>query len=70
MRVFLVQQGLANAIKSTLANMTDEQKSKWQEIQERAHSEIVLCLSYKFLREASHEKTTIEVWNKFQELHQ
>lgn len=67
MKALLVQHGLSDAIKATPIVITDEQREKWQEAQEKAHSAIVLCLSDKVLRKVSHEETALDVWNKLQE---
>lgn len=69
MKALLIQQGLSDAIKPKPISMNDEQRAKWQEVQEKAHSAFVICLSDKGLREVSHEKTALEVWNKLQELY-
>lgn len=69
MKALLIQHGLSDAIKKKLDNMTDEQEAKWKDMQEKAHSAIVLCLSDKVLREVSHEETALKVWKKLQELY-
>lgn len=35
MKTLLIQQGFSDAIKPKPTNMIDEQKSKWQEVQEK-----------------------------------
>jgi hypothetical protein len=46
--------------------MTDD---KWQDIDERALSTIQLSLSFDALREVMHEKFTVTLWNKLEELY-
>lgn len=49
--------------------MTNEERKKWRELQQKAHSALILCLVNKVMREVSHEETILGVWNKLQELY-
>lgn len=67
MKALLVQQGLADAIKSEtefVKAIAAEDKRK--EMKEKAHSAIILCLSDKVLREVSKEETAAAVWTKLE----
>lgn len=70
MKVVLVQQGLADAIKSDedfVKAVTAKEKLK--ETRENAHSAIIVCFSDKVLREVSKETMAAEVWAKLESLY-
>lgn len=78
MKALLVQQGLADALKSEKDSEKDPEKEavpdektaiKKQEISDRAHSTIVLSLADKVLREVSRETTAAGVWAKLESLY-
>ena len=61
MRALLVQQGLSKALKGKDAlptTMYDEEKD---ELKEKTHSAILLCLGNKVFREAEKEDTTTKL---------
>lgn len=69
MKALLVQQGLADALKGEkgfLEKMTEQQKD---EIMEKAHSAIILCLTDKVLREVAKENTAAGVWTRLEQLY-
>ena len=73
MKALLIQQGLADAIKSkspVIEEGVDEKvAAKKREIWEKAHSAIVLCLGGKVLREVAKETTAMGVWAKLETLY-
>ncbi|KAK2414619.1 alpha carbonic anhydrase [Trifolium repens] len=69
MRAILIQQKCVEALKGkTLmpANLSDAEKT---EMDEKAHSAIILCLGDKVLREVAKEKTAVEMWTKLDSLY-
>ncbi|KAL1565167.1 E3 ubiquitin-protein ligase upl4 [Salvia divinorum] len=71
MRAILIQQGLADAIKTDaeLKNREagDERSiAKRQEIMEKAHSAIILSLGDRVLREVSKETSAASIWAKLE----
>ncbi|KAL8462441.1 hypothetical protein ACS0TY_032644 [Phlomoides rotata] len=70
MKVLLVHHGLASALKTDESEESSATAAKKVEINEKAHSAIILCLGNKPLREVSKEKTAIDVWRKLESLYQ
>jgi len=68
MRVFLVQQGLFEALegKFNLHIIMAEKEKKM--LMEKAHNVIVLILGNKVLRKVYKEKTSTGVWTKLESL--
>ncbi|KAK2395140.1 alpha carbonic anhydrase [Trifolium repens] len=69
MRAILIQQKCVEALKGkTLmpANLSDAEKT---EMDEKAHSAIILCLGDKVLREVAKEKTAVDMWTKLDSLY-
>ncbi|KAH9681558.1 CCHC-type domain-containing protein [Citrus sinensis] len=70
MRALLVHQGLESALEeedpeASTSSVTDDKK---RQIQNRAHSTLILSLGDSILREISEEKTTLGIWNKVETL--
>ncbi|KAL8480486.1 hypothetical protein ACS0TY_027138 [Phlomoides rotata] len=70
MKVLLVHHGLASALKTDGSEESSSTAAKKAEINEKAHSAIILCLGDKPLREVCKEKTAIDVWRKLESLYQ
>ncbi|KAL8487130.1 hypothetical protein ACS0TY_023704 [Phlomoides rotata] len=70
MKALLVHHGLASALKMDGSEESSATAAKKVEINEKAHSAIILCLGDKPLREVSKEKTVIDVWRKLESLYQ
>ncbi|KAL8515280.1 hypothetical protein ACS0TY_014119 [Phlomoides rotata] len=70
MKVLLVHHELAGALKMDGSEESSATAAKKFEINEKAHSAIILCLGDKPLREVSKEKTVIDVWRKLESLYQ
>ncbi|KAL8478373.1 hypothetical protein ACS0TY_030329 [Phlomoides rotata] len=70
MKALLVHHGLASALKTEESEKSSATAAKKVEINEKAHSAIILCLGDKPLREVSKEKTVIDVWRKLESLYQ
>ncbi|KAL8497847.1 hypothetical protein ACS0TY_021262 [Phlomoides rotata] len=70
MKALLVHHGLASALKTDGSEESLATAAKKVEINEKAHSAIILCLGDKPLREVSKEKTAIDVWRKLESLYQ
>ncbi|KAL8554089.1 hypothetical protein ACS0TY_002348 [Phlomoides rotata] len=70
MKALLVHHRLASALKTDEGGESSVTAAKRIEIGEKAHSDIILCLGNKPLREVSMEKTTIDVWRKLESLYQ
>ncbi|KAL8528643.1 hypothetical protein ACS0TY_006184 [Phlomoides rotata] len=70
MKALLVHHGLASALKTKESEESSATMAKKVEINEKAHSAIILCLGDKHLREVSKEKTVIDVWRKLESLYQ
>ncbi|KAL8477708.1 hypothetical protein ACS0TY_029850 [Phlomoides rotata] len=70
MKALVVHHGLAGALKPNEDEESSITRERKIEIMEKAHSVIILCLGDKPLGEVSKEKTTIDVWNKFESLYQ
>jgi hypothetical protein len=69
MKALLVQQGLFKALKGKDAlpeSLTEDEK---EEILEKAHSVIQLCLNNEVLREVVEEDTTTNLWLKLESLY-
>ncbi|KAL8488520.1 hypothetical protein ACS0TY_024701 [Phlomoides rotata] len=69
MKALLVHHDLASALKMEESEESSATAAKKVEINEKAHSAIILCLGYKPLREVSKEKTAIDVWRKLESLY-
>lgn len=69
MRAILVQQGLLEALKGEDGLSTSTKEPIKEEIMEKAHSAIILCLGDKPLREISRETTAAAVWRKLEKLY-
>ncbi|KAL8462692.1 hypothetical protein ACS0TY_033639 [Phlomoides rotata] len=69
-KVLLVHHGLASALQPDASAESSISREKKVEINEKAHSAIILCLGDKTLCEVSKEKTTIDVWKKLESLYQ
>ena len=70
MRAFLVHQGLQSALEEddlggASSSVSDEKK---KQIQNKAHSTLILNLSDSILREISEKKTAFGIWNKVESL--
>ena len=70
MRALLVHQGLESALEEddlgdASSSVSDEKK---RQIQNKAHSTLILSLSDSILREISEEKTALGIWNKVEAL--
>ena len=70
MRALLVHQGLESALEeedpeASTGSVIDDKK---RQIQNRAHSTLILSLGDSILREISEEKTTLGIWNKVEAL--
>ncbi|KAL8494415.1 hypothetical protein ACS0TY_025285 [Phlomoides rotata] len=66
-KALLIHQGLGAALRKE--EPSDKGKGKIEdldEIQEKAHSMIILCLGDKALREVSKETTAVGVWEKLE----
>ncbi|KAL8528974.1 hypothetical protein ACS0TY_006443 [Phlomoides rotata] len=70
MKALLVHHGLVSALKMDGSEESPATAAKKVEINEKAHSAIILCLGDKPLREVSMEKTVIDVWRKLESLYQ
>ncbi|KAL8494299.1 hypothetical protein ACS0TY_025194 [Phlomoides rotata] len=70
MKALLVHHGLASALQPAGGTESSISREKKDEIMEKAHSAIILCLGDKPLREVSKEKTAIDVWKKLESLYQ
>ncbi|KAL8470626.1 hypothetical protein ACS0TY_033252 [Phlomoides rotata] len=70
MKALLVHHGLATALKTDRSEESSATAAKKAEINEKAHSAIILCLGDKPLREVCKEKTAIDVWRKLESLYQ
>ncbi|KAL8480589.1 hypothetical protein ACS0TY_027220 [Phlomoides rotata] len=69
-KALLIHQGLGAALRKE--EPSDKGKTKvedLEEIQEKAHSMIILCLGDKALREVSKETTAVGVWEKLEGLY-
>lgn len=69
MKAMLVQQGLVEANKGEDEFKKTVPAEKQDEMREKAHSPIILCLSDKVLREVAKEKTTAGIWTKLELLY-
>ena len=70
MRALLVHQGLESALeeddlRDASSSVPDEKK---RQIQNKAHSTLILSLNDSILREISEEKTALGIWNKVEAL--
>ncbi|KAL8497127.1 hypothetical protein ACS0TY_020707 [Phlomoides rotata] len=70
MKALLVHHGLASALKIDGSEESLATAAKKAEINEKAHSAIILCLGDKPLMEVTKEKTAIDVWRKLESLYQ
>ncbi|KAL8516313.1 hypothetical protein ACS0TY_014829 [Phlomoides rotata] len=70
MKALLVHHGLSGALKTDESEESSAAAAKKVEINEKAHSAIILCLGDKPLREVCKEKTAIDVWRKLESLYQ
>ncbi|KAL8498052.1 hypothetical protein ACS0TY_021402 [Phlomoides rotata] len=70
MKALLVHHGLVSALQPDAGAESFISREKKVEINEKAHSAIILCLGDKPLREVSKEKTVIDVWKKLESLYQ
>ncbi|KAL8490772.1 hypothetical protein ACS0TY_022680 [Phlomoides rotata] len=70
MKALLVHHGLASALKTEESEESSATAAKKAEINEKAHSAIILCLGDKPLREVCKEKTAIDIWRKLESLYQ
>ncbi|KAL8463927.1 hypothetical protein ACS0TY_033748 [Phlomoides rotata] len=61
MKALLVHHGLSGALKTDESEESSAAAAKKVEINEKAHSAIILCLGDKPLREVCKEKTIIDV---------
>ncbi|KAH9662167.1 hypothetical protein KPL70_024758 [Citrus sinensis] len=70
MRALLVHQGLESALEEEdpEASTSSEIDDKKRQIQNRAHSTLILSLGDSILREISEEKTALGIWNKVETL--
>lgn len=69
MRALLVQQGLLKALKGVNALPTTLSDDEKEDILERAHSAILLCLADEVLREVADETTAPGLWLKLEKLY-
>ena len=69
MNALLVQQGLAKALKGIEAFPTTMKEEDKEEIMEKAHCAILLCLSDGVLRKVAGEKTAAALWLKLENLY-
>ncbi|KAE8683864.1 hypothetical protein F3Y22_tig00111166pilonHSYRG00202 [Hibiscus syriacus] len=69
MRVFLVQQGIVEALQGPTTLPTAMPEKERNSILEKAHSAIILSLGDKALREVSRETTTQALWAKLELLY-
>ena len=75
MRAMLIQQGLGDAIKvdadkgKEVEDADEKAALKKQEMLEKAHSVLILCLADNVLREVSKETTAAGIWSKLAALH-
>lgn len=69
MKALLIQQGLAEALKGEKGLSDKLSESQRDELMEKAHSAIILCLFDKVLRDVSRETTTAGVWAKLEQLY-
>ncbi|XP_073152165.1 uncharacterized protein [Henckelia pumila] len=67
MRAILIQQGLVEALKKK-EEVSDDIKNK-DELLEKAHSVIILCLGDRPLREVAKEESAAAVWLKLKNLY-
>ncbi|KAL8550371.1 hypothetical protein ACS0TY_008987 [Phlomoides rotata] len=70
MKALLVHHGLSGALKTDESEESSAAAVKKVEINEKAHSAIILCLGDKPLREVCKEKIAIDVWRKLDSLYQ
>ncbi|KAH9679844.1 hypothetical protein KPL71_026299 [Citrus sinensis] len=70
MRALLVHQGLESTLEKDdpEAPSTSVSDEKRKQIQNKAHSTLILSLSDSILREISEEKTALGIWNKVEAL--
>ncbi|XP_057787246.1 uncharacterized protein LOC131004555 [Salvia miltiorrhiza] len=74
MHALLVQQGLDEALspsrfKLKQEDLSADQKAKVEQIDKKARSAIILCLSDKVLREVVKENSAADVWMKLESLY-
>jgi transposase InsO family protein len=69
MKALLVQQGLSKALKGKEALSESLKEEEKEEIMEKAHSAIQLCLSNEVLREVVEEDTASKLWLKLESLY-
>ena len=69
MRVLLVQQGLSKALKGREALPTTMSDEETDELMEKAHSVILLCLGNEVLCEVAKKDTTAKLWLKLESLY-
>lgn len=66
MEVLLIQQGLADALQGENGFSDKVPSTQKNEILEKAHTAIILCLTHKVLIEVAKETTAAEVWTKLE----
>uniref|UniRef100_A0A803QJK4 Retrovirus-related Pol polyprotein from transposon TNT 1-94 n=1 Tax=Cannabis sativa TaxID=3483 RepID=A0A803QJK4_CANSA len=64
MKAFLVHQGILKAIDREELAALEEDKKNIKEVQNKAHSAILLSLGDEVLREVSSEETALGLWEK------
>uniref|UniRef100_A0A803Q2F9 Retrovirus-related Pol polyprotein from transposon TNT 1-94 n=1 Tax=Cannabis sativa TaxID=3483 RepID=A0A803Q2F9_CANSA len=64
MKAFLIHQGIPKAIDREELAALREDKKKIKEVQNKAHSAILLSLGDEVLREVSSEDTAVRLWEK------
>ena len=76
MRAVLVQQGLASVLtptdpedKGKAPALDEKAQAKFDEMQLKAHSVVILCLGDKALREVQHQKTAVAILAKLDEVY-
>ncbi|KAL8496305.1 hypothetical protein ACS0TY_020137 [Phlomoides rotata] len=70
MKALLTHNGLADALKETSTEESLDTAERRSEIQEKAHSAIILCLGDRVLREVTRETTDLGVWKRLEALYE
>ena len=69
MRALLVQQGLSKSLKGIEALPTTMYNEENDELMEKAHSTILLCLGNEVLHEVAKENMATKLWLKLESLY-
>ncbi|KAL8506416.1 hypothetical protein ACS0TY_017338 [Phlomoides rotata] len=69
MKALLTHNGLVDALKKTTAEESSDGSARRIEIQDKAHSAIILCLGDRVLQEVTRETNALGVWKKLEDLY-